>query len=203
VTQLYTHTQAKAAYESGERLFIVSPTKYPLWPQKTETGCLSCRVGAHTVLFEHRESGYLDLRCFDCGSKLSGGLYEVGIREEQAQRKRLFNSDLRMRVLRRDGARCWWCGATPEKDAIEIDHIIPAAAGGPTDVLNAVPLCKSCNSAKSATYDEVFVTSALLHTHRRELKCRFTWDVLRRVGESMRRWNLTAYGEEGNNERAA
>lgn len=42
------------------------------------------------------------------------------------------------------GGQCAYCG----NDAEAQDHIIPLALNGEHDVLNVVPCCKSCNSAK-------------------------------------------------------
>ena len=52
---------------------------------------------------------------------------------------------LREEVLKRDGYACVYCSAT---DHLEIDHIIPVSAGGPSLRDNLQVLCRSCNRKK-------------------------------------------------------
>jgi DNA-binding CsgD family transcriptional regulator len=54
--------------------------------------------------------------------------------------------------MRRDGARCFYCGSDlsqTERDQIHIDHFIPVARGGGDDPLNLVVSCSACNLSKS------------------------------------------------------
>lgn len=48
-------------------------------------------------------------------------------------------------LLYRYGGKCLSCGATGVLDA---DHVIPVSKGGPNDVSNRQPLCRSCNVSK-------------------------------------------------------
>lgn len=50
-------------------------------------------------------------------------------------------------VLRINGGACLGCGTT---DRVEVDHIIPIARGGKTEVGNLQPLCRACNASKGA-----------------------------------------------------
>ena len=43
---------------------------------------------------------------------------------------------------------CTYCN---ERRPLALDHIVPLSAGGDHDIENAVPACKSCNSAKNKT----------------------------------------------------
>jgi hypothetical protein len=52
----------------------------------------------------------------------------------------------RLRVLKRDGYICQYCG----NDASQVDHVIPRKAGGSHDLDNLVACCAPCNSAKGA-----------------------------------------------------
>jgi hypothetical protein len=59
---------------------------------------------------------------------------------------------LRFAVLRRDGFRCAYCGrGEPEGVKLHIDHIVPVARGGKTELENLVTACATCNIGKSAT----------------------------------------------------
>lgn len=59
---------------------------------------------------------------------------------------------LRFAVLRRDGFRCAYCGRGESDGAkLHIDHLIPVARGGPTELDNLVTACADCNLGKSAT----------------------------------------------------
>lgn len=58
-------------------------------------------------------------------------------------------------MLARDGFRCRYCGATPHRVYLEVDHVIPRAHGGPTTMDNLVTACGSCNVGKSDRLAEV------------------------------------------------
>ncbi|OHD15046.1 MAG: hypothetical protein A2Y38_25875 [Spirochaetes bacterium GWB1_59_5] len=46
------------------------------------------------------------------------------------------------------GGKCWICG----RDATDMDHVKPIAAGGSNWASNLKPACRSCNRAKSAKW---------------------------------------------------
>lgn len=56
----------------------------------------------------------------------------------------------RFTILERDGFRCRYCGRGPEATELEVDHVLPVAAGGTNDPSNLVAACKACNRGKSA-----------------------------------------------------
>ena len=59
---------------------------------------------------------------------------------------------LRFAVLRRDGFRCAYCGrGEGEGVKLHIDHLVPVARGGLTELENLVTACATCNIGKSAT----------------------------------------------------
>lgn len=62
-------------------------------------------------------------------------------------RKSLSTRD-RFLILQRDGFRCRYCGASPDRDAIHIDHIIPLDKGGPDTAENMITACSKCNLGK-------------------------------------------------------
>jgi hypothetical protein len=57
---------------------------------------------------------------------------------------------VRFEVFKRDGFACQYCGATPPKVILEVDHIDPIANGGADDMDNLVAACFNCNRGKSA-----------------------------------------------------
>lgn len=57
---------------------------------------------------------------------------------------------LRLAVIERDGRRCQICGARQEDGVtLHVDHIIPVAKGGKTEMSNLRTLCDMCNQGKS------------------------------------------------------
>lgn len=62
----------------------------------------------------------------------------------------------RAAVMLRDAYTCQYCGATPGRHELTVDHIIPRSRGGRHDWTNLVTACKRCNQMKgSFTPDEV------------------------------------------------
>ena len=59
----------------------------------------------------------------------------------------------RLRVLKRDGYICAYCGG----EATQVDHVISRKAGGSHDLENLVACCAPCNSRKGALNDGVFL----------------------------------------------
>ena len=55
---------------------------------------------------------------------------------------------LRLEVLKRDRFTCSYCGAHPPDVLLEIDHVIPRAAGGSDEMENLVAACQDCNRGK-------------------------------------------------------
>lgn len=58
---------------------------------------------------------------------------------------------LRFQVLRRDGYRCHYCGATAAEAKLTVDHVTAVALGGTDTADNLVTACEPCNGGKSAT----------------------------------------------------
>ncbi len=52
----------------------------------------------------------------------------------------------RLRVLRRDGGICVYCGA----DATCVDHVVPMVRGGGDEMENLVASCTLCNLRKGS-----------------------------------------------------
>ncbi len=54
----------------------------------------------------------------------------------------------RQTVLARDRYTCQYCGDTPGKRHLTIDHVVPRAQGGETRWQNVVAACEPCNRIK-------------------------------------------------------
>lgn len=55
----------------------------------------------------------------------------------------------KLRVLRRDGYKCTYCGTSGSDSELEIDHIIPVSKGGSNHIANLTTACRKCNQGKS------------------------------------------------------
>lgn len=56
---------------------------------------------------------------------------------------------LRFEIMKRDGFKCRYCGATAATVLLHIDHVVPVAEGGSSDPANLVTACVDCNGGKS------------------------------------------------------
>lgn len=56
---------------------------------------------------------------------------------------------LRFEILRRDNFRCTYCGATPAKTELHVDHVLPTSLGGTDDPSNLTTACQDCNAGKA------------------------------------------------------
>jgi hypothetical protein len=54
----------------------------------------------------------------------------------------------RVRIFRRDGFRCVYCGTPHAVDELTIDHVEPRVKGGDGSDGNIVTCCRPCNEAK-------------------------------------------------------
>ena len=62
----------------------------------------------------------------------------------------------RTAIMLRDAFTCQYCGSTPGRHELTVDHVIPRSRGGRHDWTNLVTACKRCNQVKgSAMPDEV------------------------------------------------
>jgi 5-methylcytosine-specific restriction endonuclease McrA len=55
----------------------------------------------------------------------------------------------RHNVFERDEYTCQYCGRRPERNGINLDHVVPRAHGGKTTWHNVVCSCIACNSRKA------------------------------------------------------
>ncbi len=56
----------------------------------------------------------------------------------------------RFEVFKRDGFTCRYCGRSRPEIVLEIDHVIPFAAGGCNYMDNLVACCRDCNRGKAS-----------------------------------------------------
>lgn len=56
---------------------------------------------------------------------------------------------VRFEVFKRDSFKCQYCGRNAPDVVLNIDHIIPVAKGGTSDISNLITSCFDCNSGKS------------------------------------------------------
>ena len=54
----------------------------------------------------------------------------------------------KLRVMRRDGYKCVYCGTQGEDANLEIDHRIPHSKGGNNHISNLYTACQPCNHKK-------------------------------------------------------
>jgi len=54
----------------------------------------------------------------------------------------------RRTIMARDQYTCQYCGATPGRAELTIDHVTPRSRGGATDWENVVVACRPCNQIK-------------------------------------------------------
>lgn len=57
---------------------------------------------------------------------------------------------LRLRILRRDGFKCQYCGARAPFVPLHVDHVFPQVMGGLDHPSNLVTACPDCNLGKGA-----------------------------------------------------
>lgn len=70
----------------------------------------------------------------------------------------------RFEVLRRDGHRCFYCGATSAQAKLTVDHVMPKALGGTDNVDNLITACEPCNSGKSSASPDASTVAAVSET---------------------------------------
>ncbi|MBI2407952.1 MAG: HNH endonuclease [Gemmatimonadetes bacterium] len=67
---------------------------------------------------------------------------------------------LKHQVWRACEGHCVYCGTGVESENFTIDHVIPASAGGGTNLLNCVASCRRCNQRKAARPLHEFILQA-------------------------------------------
>lgn len=65
--------------------------------------------------------------------------------------RKAMSKKLRFDVFKRDDFTCAYCGSTPPKVILQVDHIHPVSQGGSNDIDNLITSCQPCNIGKGAT----------------------------------------------------
>src|SRR5690606_9964735 len=63
----------------------------------------------------------------------------------------MVNKRLRFEILKRDGFRCTYCGASPTEAELHVDHVLPASLGGADTAENLTTACADCNEGKGSS----------------------------------------------------
>ena len=63
-------------------------------------------------------------------------------------KRKAISKTLRFEIFKRDGFKCQYCGSTPPKAVLHVDHIIPVAKGGGNTDGNLTTACSVCNGGK-------------------------------------------------------
>lgn len=71
-------------------------------------------------------------------------------------KRKAISKRVRFEVFKRDLFTCQYCGSTPPKVVLHVDHIVPVSKGGDNSEGNLVTACDACNLGKS----DVPLTSA-------------------------------------------
>ena len=89
----------------------------------------------------------------------------------------------RRAILLRDSFTCQYCGATPGREHLTIDHILPRSRGGRTDWENTVAACGTCNRKKGNRTPE----EAHMHLMHKPVRPRF-WAMALMMGPGNDAW---------------
>ena len=90
----------------------------------------------------------------------------------------------RTTVMLRDAYICQYCGETPGRNHLTVDHVVPRSRGGVHDWHNLVTACKRCNQKKgSHTPDE-----AMMHLIRKPVEPSYIALVLLSNPVAAARW---------------
>ena len=65
-------------------------------------------------------------------------------------KRRKRKENLKNQIWAKTDGICAKCGKKVDDDKRTIDHFIPKYHGGTDDIRNLIPLCKTCNRAKSS-----------------------------------------------------
>jgi hypothetical protein len=64
-------------------------------------------------------------------------------------KRKSLSKKIRFNVFKRDNFRCAYCGESPPKVVLEVDHITPVSKGGDNGINNLLTACFDCNRGKT------------------------------------------------------
>lgn len=64
--------------------------------------------------------------------------------------RKAISTRARFEVFKRDGFTCQYCGSTPPRVVLHVDHITPVKLGGDNSKDNLITACEKCNHGKAA-----------------------------------------------------
>jgi len=73
-----------------------------------------------------------------------------GSMPKKKSKRKSISKKLRFEIFKRDGFSCGYCGNTPPKVILEVDHIEPVSKGGESDINNYITACFDCNRGKGS-----------------------------------------------------
>lgn len=73
-------------------------------------------------------------------------------------KKERIPTNLRKRVIERDGYFCVYCDDDLRESEIHIDHVIPESQGGLTTYSNLQVTCRKCNLSKGILTENEFTS---------------------------------------------
>jgi hypothetical protein len=80
-------------------------------------------------------------------------------------KRKAITKKIRFEVFKRDRFTCQYCGESAPKVVLNVDHIIPVAKGGGSDILNLITSCFPCNSGKK---DRVLSDDAVIIKQKKQ-----------------------------------
>lgn len=95
--------------------------------------------------------------------------------------RRKLSKEERMKVYRKCGGRCAYCGREIEYKDMQADHVKPLRIGGSDKLENMLPACRSCNHYK-ATFDVEGFRNYLTGIHKRLVRDSVAYQVAERFG---------------------
>lgn len=90
----------------------------------------------------------------------------------------------RAAIMLRDAHSCQYCGATPSRGNLTVDHVMPRSRGGPHHWHNLVAACKTCNQKKGSSTPE----EALMKLRRKPFEPSYVSLVLLSNPVAAARW---------------
>jgi CRISPR/Cas system Type II protein with McrA/HNH and RuvC-like nuclease domain len=76
---------------------------------------------------------------------MANSVTQIGV----AAKRKSISTRTRFDIFKRDSFTCQYCGQTPPKVILEVDHIVPVCKGGDSDEENLITACFDCNRGKA------------------------------------------------------